>query len=288
MAELAIDAVLAMVVGLVSSVTLLVYVPNTVDTMTSVPPDPSGLRKSTSPYIQAGPESDRADRGCHAVVQSQSALGDGFGRRDDPGLVDRLAINETGRSHINVGAARAIGAKMKIGAAETALKVRSVACWMAALVNVTLLLPNVSLTATKPVRSIVSPGMNPVMAIEPRPEARLLPDTVQCALSNCKVAKLVMLVPLKPDSVPALAPDASSTTSVLPARLWILPLNTAPGSTISRLGPPVELKITAPRLPLVLVIVPALTMVPASCSQTPPFPVIVPVDRPVTDPPRPS
>jgi hypothetical protein len=73
-----------------------------------------------------------------------------------------------------------------------------------------------------------------------------LPVTVQAApLSNCKVAKLVMLLPSKPDSVPALALDASSMTLVLFARLLILPVITDPGSRINRLADALESNSTA-------------------------------------------
>jgi hypothetical protein len=89
--------------------------------------------------------------------------------------------------------------------------------------------------------------LKPVIAIEPRPVAALLPLTVQFApASNCSVAKFVMLLPSKPAKVPTLEPDASSTTLVLLAGLMILPENTAPGSTISRLDPVLESNRTAP------------------------------------------
>ena len=87
-----------------------------------------------------------------------------------------------------------------------------------------------SLVAMKPVRSIVSWIVKPLMLMVPRPLAALVPETVHFAPgSNCNDVKLVMELPSKPDRVPALLPDASSMTT--PAAPAIVPENTAPGLT---------------------------------------------------------
>ena len=79
-----------------------------------------------------------------------------------------------------------------------------------------VLLLNVRFTPVKLVSWIVSPAVNPLIPSVPNPLAESFPATVQCApASNTRDVKLVIDVP-SPLIVPALAPDASSSTAVCP------------------------------------------------------------------------
>ena len=153
----------------------------------------------------------------------------------------------------------------------------SVVLWAApASFSTSVLALNVSVAATKPVRSIVSPIVKPLMAMLPSlpAPAVVLPDTSHCAPpSNSSEPKLVNAVP-RLVSVPTLASEASSST---PSPVTV-PRNVAPGSTMSRLVPATPpANTTALLLAEFASIVPALVRVdPRSKETATEPPVIVP------------
>ena len=126
---------------------------------------------------------------------------------------------------------------------------------------------NVSVAATKPVRSMVSPIVKPLIGMVPSlpAPAAVLPVTSHCAPpSNCSEPKLVNAVP-RLVSVPVLASEASSST---PSPVTV-PRNVAPGSTMSRLVPAMPPpNTTAVPLAEFALIVPALVRVDPSSTET--------------------
>jgi hypothetical protein len=127
--------------------------------------------------------------------------------------------------------------------------------------------PNVPLLFTDPLTtsSLRAPRLNVPLPVTD-------PLTTQVACRSTVIApKSAKLVPI-PAIVPVLAPEASSSVSdeaLVTEEPWAPPMNTAPGSSISRLVPPENAT-----LPL---IVPLLVSVTPEAATPKDAPVIVPL-----------